>query len=273
MCKIHSYFHRVFCVSVLGIGISLLGIIATSWAGEEHPGSDKTQPSFHYFTDMEYAYREVDLNLGRWNFNKADIKDFTVRFGIRHVPQFMWRLFPKFDGNGQLEYFFSATAEELRQENRSSSTSDIINTGVSPVIGLGLGSERFGPELFPSRIRLEARYGKYKKVSSSRRLGGNKYDVQADVSLLAFILDIELRYRLKHFEPFLAYNRYDFGLHERLVYAAPSIGKNGNYCDVAKNVHGLSVGAWINIKPNTILRIARHFINQNAYVAQAEMIF
>lgn len=256
-------------------GALVPGIAAAGDTDEERISRGKTSSSFHYFTDMEYAYREVALKRGVWDSRKAVLKDFTMRFGIRHLPRFVRKIAPKFDGH--LEYFFSATAERLRQESIYKGTpwptTDLVHTGLSPAIGLGLGANAWGPGRLLLRTRLEARYGEYEKVSYSRRFAGNEYDVQEDISVFSESIDFELRYQLGYFEPFLAYNIYNFSLDKDIIYPSPCIGTNGKYVDVSANTYGLAVGTWIKLKPDITLRLARHFFNQDAYTIQTGMRF
>ncbi|MDO8803426.1 MAG: hypothetical protein Q7R35_03255 [Elusimicrobiota bacterium] len=276
---LHAY-RVLWLVLIFWAGALLPGIAVASDTGEERLGRGKTSSSFHYFTDVEYAYREVRLKRGGWDSNRANLKDFTVRFGIRsRVPQFILRMIPKADRrtDGHMEYFFSVTAEELRKERRGTNscgtTTDIMHTGLSPIFGLGFGGIRWGPERAPIRTRFVVRYGKYKRVSYSRRFAGNEYDVQADISVLSWIIEMEWRYRLRYFEPFLAYNIYNFSLDRNLIYPSPSVGTSGNYVDVGRNTHGLAVGTWIKLRPDTTLRLARYFFNQDTYTIQTEMRF
>ncbi len=277
--------HKHFAILFLA-GFLIPGIAVADDTVEERLGRGKISSDFHYFTEVEYAYREADLERGGWDSNGANLKDFTVRFGVRHkpyIPLFMRRIVPVNDKpiDGHMEWYFSVTAEELRLERRHKNTywttTDIIHTGASPIFGLGMGAIRYGPERAPIRMRVEARYGDYKEVSYSRRFTGNgcdaKYDVQADISVFSLIVDIEWRYRLGYFEPFLALNAYDLALYQKLIYPDPSVGTSGNYTDVEKNRYGLAVGTWIKLKPDINLRLARHFFNQNAYTVQTEMRF
>ena len=266
--------HRHFSFLFL-MGFLVPGIAVADDAVEERIGRGKINSSFHYFTEVEYAYREVGLERGVWDSRKAGLKDLTARFGIRHLPKFIQRIAPKFDGH--LEYFLSATAEQLRQESIYKGapwpTTDIVHTGLSSVIGLGLGANNWGPGPLLLRTRLEVRYGEYKKVSYSRRFAGNEYDVQADISVFIENIDFEMRYQLGRFEPFLAYNRYYFSLDLNLIYPTPCVGTNGTYSYVGKNLYGLAVGTWIKLKPDISLRLARHFFNQDTYTIQTEMRF
>lgn len=268
--------HLVGCFTFIFIvRLFIPGIVLADDTVEVRIGRDKTISSFHYFTDVEYAYREVNLKRRGWDSRKAELKDFTARFGVRHLPQSLRRLAPKFDG--QLEYFISATAERLRQSNRgkcaSGVTTDIIHTDLSPVIGLGIGANAVGPGRLLFRARLEARYGEYKNVSYSRRFAGNEYNVQADISVFSGSMDLEWRYRFGDFEPFLAYNNYEFSLDKNLVYPNPSVGTSGDSVDESANIHGLAVGTWIKLGQDIGLRLARYFFNQDAYTIQSEMRF
>lgn len=257
-------------------GALVPGISVAGDTTEERIGRGKISSSFHYFTDVEYSYREVGLERGGWDFHKAGLKDFTARFGIRHSPQFM-RRFLKPEFTGGMEYFFSVTGEELRKERRLKTacwtTTDIIHTGLSPLLGLGIGVSTWGPGRSSLHTRIEVRYGEYKGVSSSRRFDGNEYDVQADISVEVLIVDMEWRYRLGIFEPFLAYSIYNFSLDRSIIYPSPTVGTNGDYVDVSANTHGLAIGTWIKLKPDINMRLARHFFNQDAYTIQTEMRF
>lgn len=260
--------------------------VHASDTAEELIGRGKTSSPFHYFTDVEYAYREVKLERGTADSRKAGLNEFTARFGIRHapyIPRFMRRMLHVNDKpiNGHMEWFVSVTAMELHQEtsfkNTYWTTTDIMQTGVSPIFGLGLGSIRYGPERAPIRMRVEARYGKYKRVSYSRRFTSSAYDipydVQAEISVFSLLMDFEWRYRLEYFEPFLALNAYDLALYQKLIYPDPSVGTNGKYADVELNRYGLAIGTWIKLKPDINMRLARHFFNQDAYTIQTEMRF
>ena len=273
--------HKHFAILFLA-GFLIPGIAVASDTGKERIVRGKTSSAFHYFTEVEYAYREVGLERGVWDSHGANLKDFTVRFGVRHkpyIPRFMRRIAPVNDKpiDGHMEWYFSVTAEELRlkrrHENTFWTTTDIIHTGASPIFGLGMGAIRYGPERAPIRIRVEARYGKYKKVSYSRRFAGDQYDVQADISVFSLLTEFEWRYRLKHFEPFLVLNTYDLALYQKLIYPSPSVGTNGNYTDVEVNRYGLAVGTWIKLKPDISLRLAKYFFNQETYTVQTEMRF
>lgn len=269
--------HLYRCVSVIFVVRLFIPCIALADdTAEERIGRNKTNASSHYFTDVEYAYRKVPLKRGGWDSRKAEFKAFTARFGVRHLPQSLRRLFPKFDG--QLEYFVSATAEQLRQDNRSNKnacgvTTDIIHTDLSPVIGLGIGANTLGPGRLLFRARLEAQYGEYKSVSYSRRFAGNEYNVQADISVFSGSINLEWRYQLGFFEPFLAYNNYEVSLDKNLVYPSPSVGTSGSFMDENANIHGLAVGTWIKLGADTGVRLARHFFNQDAYTIQSEIRF